>query len=166
MPRFNWSAAVARDFHEALELGGLAWHAGNHGEAFLLDLRAAMDVAALGAAVAVESDIGAAMVLGAVLPRLGGGGAGSGAARGLAAPGDVVYHYTSADAAAKIAQNGLWSQSSATNVGTYTAQEAVELLGVKRPPEVVVEFSNGGASCRTHRQSYVHIRSGRVEVWT
>ncbi|WP_437805225.1 FG-GAP-like repeat-containing protein [Sorangium sp. So ce1078] len=82
VPRFNWSAAVARDFHEALELGGLAWHAGNHGEAFLLDLRAAMDVVALGAAVAVESGIGAAMVLGAVLPRLGGGAAGSDAGRG------------------------------------------------------------------------------------
>ncbi|XYH92486.1 RHS repeat domain-containing protein [Sorangium sp. So ce1128] len=37
VPRFNWSAAVARDFHEALELGGLEWHAGNHGEAFMLD---------------------------------------------------------------------------------------------------------------------------------
>ncbi|WP_437963187.1 hypothetical protein WMF04_25970 [Sorangium sp. So ce260] len=82
VPRFNWSAAVARDFHEALELGGLAWHAGNHGEALLLDLRAAMDVAALGAAVAVESGIGAAMVLGAVLPRLGGRGGGIGCREG------------------------------------------------------------------------------------
>ncbi|XYH92481.1 hypothetical protein ACMHYB_31960 [Sorangium sp. So ce1128] len=81
--RFNWSAAVARDFHEALELGGLEWHAGNHGEAFMLDLRAAMDVLALGAAVAVESGIGAAMVLGAVLPKLGGGASGSEAAGGV-----------------------------------------------------------------------------------
>ncbi|AGP37744.1 FG-GAP-like repeat-containing protein [Sorangium cellulosum] len=73
LPSFSWSAAVARDFHEALELGALAWHAGNDAEAFMQDLRAAMDVAALGVTVAVESGIGPAMVLGAVLPKLGGG---------------------------------------------------------------------------------------------
>ncbi|WP_437948975.1 FG-GAP-like repeat-containing protein [Sorangium sp. So ce296] len=76
VPRFNWSAAVARDFHEALELGALAWHAGNDAEAFVQDLRAAMDVAALGVTVAVESGIGPAMVLGAVLSKLAGGAAG------------------------------------------------------------------------------------------
>ncbi|XXY12321.1 RHS repeat-associated core domain-containing protein [Sorangium sp. So ce216] len=82
VPRFNWSAAVARDLHEALELGGLAWHAGNDGEAFAQDLRAAMDVLALGAAVAVESGVGAAMVLGAVLPKLGTGAGAAEAATG------------------------------------------------------------------------------------
>ncbi|WP_437805215.1 hypothetical protein [Sorangium sp. So ce1078] len=91
LPRFNWSAAVARDFHEALELGALVWYVGNHGEAFMQDLRAAMDVAALGAAVAVESGIGAAMVLGAVLPRLGGGAAGSGAVKGVPELGGFAH---------------------------------------------------------------------------
>ncbi|WP_437301960.1 RHS repeat domain-containing protein [Sorangium sp. So ce388] len=144
VPRFNWSAAVARDLHEALDLGGLAWHAGNDGEALAQDLRAAMDVLALGAAVTVESGIGPAMVLGAVLQKLGGGAATAEAAGEGAVAGDVAYHYTSAEAALKIGQKGLWSQSSATNVGTYTAKQAMELLGVKRPPEVVIQFSNGG----------------------
>ncbi|WP_437961583.1 FG-GAP-like repeat-containing protein [Sorangium sp. So ce119] len=75
VPRFNWSAAVARDFHVALELGTLAWHAGDDVEVLIQDLRAAMDVLALVGAVAVESGVGAAMVLGAVLPKLGGGAA-------------------------------------------------------------------------------------------
>ena len=57
---------------------------------------------------------------------------------------DVVYHYTTAENAAKIQQTGLWAQSSSTDVGTYSAQQAVELLGVKTPPNVVIEFQNGG----------------------
>jgi hypothetical protein len=64
--------------------------------------------------------------------------------RGEGAGADVVYHYTSARAGAAIERTGLFSQSSVTNVGTYTAQEAVELLGVKMAPEVVVEISNAG----------------------
>lgn len=38
----------------------------------------------------------------------------------------------------------LCRQSSATNVGNDSAQEAVELLGVKTPREVVVEIRNAG----------------------
>ncbi|XYH92488.1 FG-GAP-like repeat-containing protein [Sorangium sp. So ce1128] len=77
VPRFNWSAAVARDLHDALELGGLSWHAGNDGDAFMLDLRAAMDVLALGVTVAVESGILPAVVLGSILSGGRGGGAAS-----------------------------------------------------------------------------------------
>ncbi len=57
---------------------------------------------------------------------------------------DVVYHYTTREHAANIKEKGLYSQSSATDVGTYTPTEAVELLGVKTPPEVVVVIENGG----------------------
>ncbi len=56
----------------------------------------------------------------------------------------IVYHYTSTQAAALIRVSGLYSQSSATTVGTYTAQQAVELLGVKTPPEVLVEIRDVG----------------------
>jgi len=56
----------------------------------------------------------------------------------------IVYHYTSAQAAALIRVSGLYSQSSATTVGTYSAQQAVELLGVKTPPEVLVEIRDVG----------------------
>jgi hypothetical protein len=77
--------------------------------------------------------------------EIGGRIRGLGAARGAAGRGgDVVYHYTTEAAAKGIQRTGLWSQSSATNVGTYTAQEAMELLGVKTAPEVVIEFQNAG----------------------
>jgi hypothetical protein len=66
------------------------------------------------------------------------------AAEGAGKAGDVVYHYTTEAAAEAIQRTGLWSQSSATDVGTYTAQEATELLGVKTPAEVVIEIRNGG----------------------
>jgi RHS repeat-associated protein len=58
--------------------------------------------------------------------------------------GDVVYHYTTTKNAAGIQRTGLWSQSSATDVGSLSAREAVERLGVKTPPDVVVEIRNGG----------------------
>jgi hypothetical protein len=57
---------------------------------------------------------------------------------------DVVYHYTTTKHAATIQRTGLWSQSSATDVGMLTAQETVERLGVKTPPEVVIEIRNEG----------------------
>ena len=46
--------------------------------------------------------------------------------------------------AAGIQRTGLWSQSSATDVGTFTSQQATELLGVKTPADVVITFQNGG----------------------
>lgn len=67
-----------------------------------------------------------------------------GAAKGGGPVEDVVYHYTTEKAAASIQRNGLWSQSSATDVGTYTAQEATELLGVKGTSEVVLTIMNEG----------------------
>jgi RHS repeat-associated protein len=63
---------------------------------------------------------------------------------GAAPNQDVVYHYTTSDKGPSIQATGLWSQSSATDVGTYTPQEAVERLGVKTPPDVVVEIQNDG----------------------
>jgi hypothetical protein len=93
-----------------------------------------------------------------------GAGAVPSGARGIvqSAPGSV-FHYTTAENAAKIHQTGLWSQSSATDVGTYTAQQAVELLGVKTPPNVVIEFQNADGSSPTGRRSCSRIRWGRVE---
>ncbi|MCW5809571.1 MAG: VCBS repeat-containing protein [Labilithrix sp.] len=64
-------------------------------------------------------------------------------AAGQAVP-DIVYHYTTQAGAQGIQKTGLWSQSSATNVGNYTAQQAVELAGVKTPPTHVVEIANNG----------------------
>ena len=72
---------------------------------------------------------------GALAPFSGGAAAGR---------GDVVYHYTSARAGAKIQVKGLFAQSSATNIGSLTSKEAVETLGVKVAPEVVVEIKNAG----------------------
>lgn len=66
-----------------------------------------------------------------------GEGAGAGAE-------DVVYHYTSKKAADSIARTGLWRDSSATTVGTLSGQEAIELLGLKQLPEVVVTIRNAG----------------------
>jgi hypothetical protein len=57
---------------------------------------------------------------------------------------DVVYHYTTLDKLASIRSSGLWTQSSATDVGTLTAREAVETLGVKTEPDVVIAFRNNG----------------------
>jgi hypothetical protein len=89
-------------------------------------LSAGLNVASLAERVLGEA------ALRALATRAAGGGA------------DVVYHYTSEKAAAAIERTGLFSQSSATDVGDYTAKEAVELLGVKKPPEVVVEIRNAG----------------------
>ncbi|AUX44003.1 uncharacterized protein SOCE26_054620 [Sorangium cellulosum] len=80
VPKFTWSIALTKDFYNALELRSLAWHAGNVGESFALEMRAAMDLLGLVGAVAIESGIGVAMALGVVLPGGAGrrGGAGSG----------------------------------------------------------------------------------------
>lgn len=129
VPRFTRSAAVARDFHNSLELGGLAWHAGNDGEAFMLDLRAAMDVVALCATVAVESGIGVAMVLGAVLPKLGGGASGADAAKGVTRDlhGEAV---AARDAlAAELAQT---RHPPATVVGAYSPSAGRAIAGASR----------------------------------
>ncbi len=68
---------------------------------------------------------------------------GGGASAARTVP-DVVHHYTTQDAVPGIRAQGLWSHSSATDVGTYTAQQAVERLGVKTPPDVVIDFKNNG----------------------
>jgi len=106
--------------------------AGNYGDA-------ALDAAAGSSALLLaESNVALEAWLMAGMPGLG-------AALGpKTCPNPKVYHYTSAKNAAAIQRRGLFSQSSATNVGTYSAQEAVEKLGVKTPPEVVVEIQNSG----------------------
>ncbi|HMR08971.1 MAG TPA: RHS repeat-associated core domain-containing protein, partial [Polyangiaceae bacterium] len=83
---------------------------------------------------------GAVLTAGGTAP---GSGAGSGAGSGSGAA-DVVYHYTTRDKVPGIQSKGLYSQSSATNIATLSAREAVELLGLKRLPDVVVELRNGG----------------------
>jgi hypothetical protein len=96
--------------------------------------------------------IGAVGAILAVVPVVGvlgdgvaeGVSLGSGAAKGAGEASDVVYHYTTEAAAKAIQRTGLWSQSSATDVGTYTAEEATKILGVKGPAEVVIEIKNGG----------------------
>jgi hypothetical protein len=54
----------------------------------------------------------------------------------------IVFHYTTAAAAFNIQRIGLFSQSSATIIGTYTAQEALEFLGVKNAEVVVIIRDN------------------------
>ena len=56
---------------------------------------------------------------------------------------DVVYQYTTAKSGGTWRRWGFGAQSSATDVGTLTAKEAVERLSVKTP-KVVVEIRNGG----------------------
>lgn len=55
---------------------------------------------------------------------------------------DVVYHYTSSKNAASIIQEGLWSWSSATNLGTYTSQDATNHLCILHPIDVVIKIRN------------------------
>jgi hypothetical protein len=57
---------------------------------------------------------------------------------------DIVHHYTTANRVASIQRNGLWAQSSATDIGTLTSREAVETLGVKTAPDFVIDIRNGG----------------------
>ncbi len=57
---------------------------------------------------------------------------------------DVVYHYTTSDRVPGIQARGLWSEGSATNVGTYSSHQAVELLGLKAPPDTVITLKNNG----------------------
>jgi hypothetical protein len=54
----------------------------------------------------------------------------------------ILYHYTNAPEGSFA--EGLWSHSSATNVGTYTAEEAVERLGLKQPPDKVIPILDRG----------------------
>ena len=57
-------------------------------------------------------------------------------------PDDVKYHYT--DAPEENFKDGLWSQSSVTDNPNLTAQEAVEQLGVKRPPDKIIPVRDNG----------------------
>ena len=54
----------------------------------------------------------------------------------------TLYHYT--DAPEQSFQGGLWSHSSVTDDPTLTAQEAVEQLGVKRPPDKIIPVLDQG----------------------
>ncbi len=54
----------------------------------------------------------------------------------------VLYHYTSKEALVGLRQSPLYANSSATDVGTYTPEEASQRLGV--PPEttdVVITYT-------------------------
>jgi hypothetical protein len=59
-----------------------------------------------------------------------------------AAKTGVKYHYTDAPEASF--KKGLWSQSSVTDNPHLTPQQAVEQLGVKRPPDKIVPIRDGG----------------------
>ncbi len=123
------AAGAAHGFFEAGGLDVLGQLARNGGNFNCVDWGQAGTAAAVGAGIgAVTGGIAGAAILG----------------RAVSKSDDLVYHYTSARAGAAIQKTGLYSQSSATNVGTYSAREAVELLGVKSAPEVVVGIRNGG----------------------
>jgi RHS repeat-associated protein len=78
----------------------------------------------------------------------GGDGGGGGFGGGGGADPEFLFHYTISKYGPSIKTQGLWPQSSVTDVGTYTADEAVNLLGVRTPPDIVVKIRNEGQFVR------------------
>jgi hypothetical protein len=58
-------------------------------------------------------------------------------------PGDVKYHYTNAPESS-FQQKGLWTGSSVTDNPHLTPTQAVQQLGLKRPPDKIIPIKDGG----------------------